>query len=176
MTLLDGATADDLHALINLLSAAPATAPPQEAAAPPQPPQPHHHQPALLARLFGGGRAQQPAAPPPQPCRRAIVMFSAAWCGPCTIVHKELVKALGFMAPGERPHVLCLDVEQCPDLASQLGIRSLPTLLYLGPDASKGPIVTQSVVSMAFLKDALRPQGRVEQFAGCDLKSTWLRL
>lgn len=56
-----------------------------------------------------------------------IKHFTATWCGPCkqlSPIMKELVnesEGIGYQI---------IDVDQNPDAASKLGIRSLPTVLF----------------------------------------------
>lgn len=176
MTLLENATADDFRRTLSALAAQswghvheqPVTQPPAAATSPFG---------ALQRLFFEAGRGSMAHTEQPT-CRRALVVFSAQWCGPCKVLHSNLAKAVALLPSNARADtdVLVIDVEACPDLASELGVRSLPTLLCLGPDTSKGPIVTQGVVSTSFLMDALSPGSRAEAFAGHNLKAAWLRL
>ena len=56
-----------------------------------------------------------------------IKHFTATWCGPCkqlSPIMKELVnetEGIGYQI---------IDVDQNPDAASKLGIRSLPTVIF----------------------------------------------
>lgn len=56
-----------------------------------------------------------------------IKHFTATWCGPCkqlSPIMKELVnesEGIGYQI---------IDVDQNPDAASRLGVRSLPTIIF----------------------------------------------
>ncbi len=55
-------------------------------------------------------------------------------CGPCTLVHKELLK-LGAVRPKGSFEVLALDVdasEANSQLATELAVYTLPTLIFVG--------------------------------------------
>ncbi|KAG2492425.1 hypothetical protein HYH03_009368 [Edaphochlamys debaryana] len=100
-------------------------------------------------------------------------MFTAEWCGPCSLVYKELRQVTGRLE-GRRPAaILVIDVEKNKELASELGVRSLPTLLYMGSSAARGPIFTQGPVSADLILDML---DRAEGFGGWDVKAKWLKL
>jgi len=56
-----------------------------------------------------------------------LVDFWADWCQPCKVqlpILKDLAKHYG-----ERLRIVKIDTEKNPQLASQLGIRSIPTLM-----------------------------------------------
>lgn len=102
-----------------------------------------------------------------------IIMFTATWCGPCTIVHKELIK-LAALRQGRQLRVLALDHdhEENQKLATELGVASLPTLIFIGRDANKPAISTVGLVSASLVKDVLDSKMHV---CGADLR-TRLRL
>lgn len=56
-----------------------------------------------------------------------IKHFTATWCGPCkqlSPIMKELVnetEGIGYQV---------IDVDQNPDAASRIGVRSLPTVIF----------------------------------------------
>lgn len=105
-----------------------------------------------------------------------ILMFTASWCGPCHLVHKELAK-LGALRPASAPRlsVLSLDVDSTDEnkaLASKLHITSLPTLIFVGQDTTKPAISTVGNVSYGLIADVLNSK---MDLCGADL-ATRLRL
>ncbi len=68
-----------------------------------------------------------------------LVDFWASWCGPCHIV-APVIEQLAADFDGEAT-VAKLDVEAEPTLASQFGIRAIPSILFF----KNGKIVDQVV-------------------------------
>ena len=58
----------------------------------------------------------------------AVVDFGATWCGPC----QALAPSIDKMAEEYDGRVLIgkVDVDQSPDLATQYGVMSVPTILF----------------------------------------------
>ncbi|NRA97084.1 MAG: thioredoxin [Planctomycetes bacterium] len=58
----------------------------------------------------------------------AVVDFGATWCGPC----QALAPSIDKMAEEYDSRVLIgkVDVDQSPDLATQYGVMSVPTILF----------------------------------------------
>jgi thioredoxin len=58
-----------------------------------------------------------------------LVDFWAAWCGPCR-VQSQILHAMEAELPPD-VSVLKVNVDEAPGLASEYGVRSIPTLLVL---------------------------------------------
>jgi|TARA_R100000541_G_C1885186_1_gene82840 thioredoxin 1 len=58
---------------------------------------------------------------------RVLVDFYATWCGPCKVVAKTLDQ---YAEEVSEVKVVKINVDQEADLASEYGIRSIPTLIY----------------------------------------------
>lgn len=56
-----------------------------------------------------------------------LVDFGAPWCGPCKALEPLLEKLGEEMA--DRLTVVKVDVDATPDLAAELGVMSVPTLM-----------------------------------------------
>ena len=57
-----------------------------------------------------------------------LVDLWAPWCGPCRLI-APLIDEIAAETAG-RFKVTKLDIDAHPDLAGQLGVRSIPTLLF----------------------------------------------
>lgn len=71
----------------------------------------------------------------------SMVVFSAEWCGPCKIL-KPIVEELSNELKEKVP-IFKLDVDENSDIAAQLGIRNVPTILFF-----KNGEVVDKVVGM----------------------------
>ena len=58
-----------------------------------------------------------------------VVDFWAKWCGPCRMI-APIVEELAKEYEG-RVNVAKCDIEECEDIAAELGIRNIPTLLFI---------------------------------------------
>lgn len=59
---------------------------------------------------------------------RVLVDFFASWCGPCKTL-KPIVEK--FAEDQTEVNVVMLNVDENSDIATEFGIRSIPTLIYL---------------------------------------------
>ena len=56
----------------------------------------------------------------------AVIDFYATWCGPCRMLGPVLEKAAESLPDGVQ--IVKYNVDECQDVASQLGVRGIPTL------------------------------------------------
>jgi len=80
-----------------------------------------------------------------------LVDFWAEWCAPCRMI-APYVEQLATEYEG-RAVVGKVNIEQCPDIINQYGIRNIPTLLYF----KDGEVVDKQVgaTNKAALADKL---------------------
>lgn len=64
-----------------------------------------------------------------------LVDFYATWCGPCKMMH-PILKEIGDRVRG-RAHVVQVDVDQAQQLALELNVQAVPTLIIF----KKGAVV-----------------------------------
>ena len=77
-----------------------------------------------------------------------LVDFWATWCGPCRMLAPTIAKIAEEQAG--KVKVCKLDVDECPRLAAQYGISSIPTLMVF----VNGQVKTAAV--------GLRSKGMIE--------------
>jgi thioredoxin 1 len=82
-----------------------------------------------------------------------LVDFWAEWCGPCRAIAPTL-EELGKEMEG-RLKIVKVNVDESPDLATQFGIRSIPTLLVIKGGKVEGQMV--GAMTKAQLKSKLEP-------------------
>jgi thioredoxin 1 len=59
---------------------------------------------------------------------RVLVDFFADWCGPCKVLKPTVNK---FATEQSDVNVVLINVDEHSDIASEFGVRSIPTLLYM---------------------------------------------
>lgn len=60
--------------------------------------------------------------------KKVLIDFFATWCGPCQM----LAPVIDEIADEVSDVVVCkIDVDQCPELAKQYGVMSIPTLIVM---------------------------------------------
>jgi thiol:disulfide interchange protein len=65
-----------------------------------------------------------PNTPKPPACGPVVIAFTAKWCSPCRLAEPELDKAIAAGLD-----VRTLDFDRNRDLASQYGVKSVPSFL-----------------------------------------------
>ena len=79
-----------------------------------------------------------------------VVDFGAEWCGPCKALEPTINELADDYAGNEAVAIAKCDVDEARDLASTLGIMSVPTIVFF----KGGSVVHQ--VSGVQSKDALK--------------------
>ncbi|MCB2210145.1 thioredoxin [bacterium] len=62
-----------------------------------------------------------------QATRPVLVEFGATWCGPCKMLEPVLVELAGEYS--DRVDFYTVDVDQAPQLAMNLGVMGVPTVI-----------------------------------------------
>ncbi len=57
-----------------------------------------------------------------------LIDFWAEWCGPCKMI-SPIISQVAEEYEGKLTVAKC-DVEECEDIAAEMGIRNIPTLLF----------------------------------------------
>lgn len=80
---------------------------------------------------------------------KKVIRFTASWCGPC----KMLAKTLEQIETNTPIEVIDIDVH--PELATEFGIRSVPTLVMMEDNVATKRIVGNKTIQEieAFIHD-----------------------
>ena len=80
----------------------------------------------VLLALIAGCEQPQAPLPPSHPCERPVMLvFTAAWCGPCQ-AQKPLVAQIAAAGVDVRVY----DVDENPEMARKYDITATPTYLF----------------------------------------------
>jgi thioredoxin-like negative regulator of GroEL len=73
------------------------------------------------------------------PAGNVVLLFSAAWCGPCRVLKPRVQDAL----EGQEQWIVGVqvDIDKEPDLVKQFNIMSVPTMLMLQDGEEKGRFI-----------------------------------
>ena len=74
----------------------------------------------------------------------SVIKAGATWCGPCKRIVPEVEKI--YLQLGSNIQVYHIDVDECPDIASHLRIRKLPTFISF-VDGDKMDILESSTMA-----------------------------
>jgi len=95
-----------------------------------------------LDDILGGERTQP-----------MVVDFYATWCGPCILLAQELeTLAVEY---GDRVRFLKIDTDEEHELATQMEIRGLPTMVFLSKDTEKHAIRTEGLLPGQVIRDII---------------------
>ena len=82
-----------------------------------------------------------------------LIDFFATWCGPCVMLSKELDVVGEEM--GDKVRILKVDCDEEEQLAAQLQIRGLPTMVFISADKSKPALRTEGILPAAQIKEII---------------------
>lgn len=70
-----------------------------------------------------------------------VIDCFATWCGPCKVIAPKIVQ---FSNKYENGRFYKLDVDEVPDVAQELGIRAMPTIVYFKNGEKVGEVIGAS--------------------------------
>lgn len=73
-----------------------------------------------------------------------VIDFYATWCGPCVLMSAELEKVKEQL--GEAVRCIKVDTDEESELATQLGIEGLPTIVFVSKDAASPALRTEGMI------------------------------
>jgi thioredoxin-like negative regulator of GroEL len=75
-----------------------------------------------------------------------IIDLFATWCGPCLLLAEELEKVAKELGP-EGVRIFKVDVDAEQELASQLQVQALPTIIMIGKDPAKPALRAEGLLT-----------------------------
>jgi thioredoxin len=85
-----------------------------------------------------------------------VVDFYATWCGPCILLAQELEQLA--VEYGDRVRFLKIDTDEEHELANQMEIRGLPTMVFVSPDTEKLAIRTEGLLATNVIRDIIEKE------------------
>jgi len=85
--------------------------------------------------------------------RPLVIDFFATWCGPCLLLSNELEKVAEELGDGVR--IVKVDTDEENEIASQLQIQGLPTMVFVSTDANKPALRTEGLLPAETIKEII---------------------
>jgi len=85
-----------------------------------------------------------------------VVDFYATWCGPCILLAQQLEMLAVEYGPTVK--FVKIDTDEEYELAQQLEIRGLPTMLFISPDSQKAAIRTEGLLPNESIKTIIETE------------------
>jgi len=74
-----------------------------------------------------------------------VIDFYATWCGPCVLMSAELEKVQKELG-ADKVRCIKVDTDEETELASQLAIEGLPTLVFVSKNAASPALRTEGMI------------------------------
>ena len=85
-----------------------------------------------------------------------IIDFFATWCGPCVLLAKELEEVSEKL--GDTIKIIKIDCDKNESISAALQIQGLPTLIFVGMDASKPALRTEGLLPAQAIIDIVQQE------------------